>query len=108
MKKMIARMQINEHQGSQGHEREEWVIGGCGRGLSECQGNAFNLIISNDIAIDRFSTFDPHQYVKVKMIIATKTDDIDWLLGENVWLRFSFFKSTSLWERCRKFLMILT
>lgn len=46
MKNLIARIQINEHQGSQGHEREGWVIGGCGRGLSECQGNAFNLIIS--------------------------------------------------------------
>ena len=35
-------IQINKQQGSQGHEREGWVIGGCGRGLSECQGNASN------------------------------------------------------------------
>ena len=45
-------MQTNERQGSQGREQGKRVRGGRGRGQSEHQGNAPNLIISNDIAID--------------------------------------------------------
>ena len=81
--------QTNERQGSQGREQGGRVRGGRGRGRSERQSNAPNLIISNDYAIDRFSTFDPHQDVKVGMVVAMKTDDIDRHLG----IPF-------LWQRC--------
>ena len=40
------------------------------------QGSKF-LLLSNDNAIDWFSTFDPHQDVKVRMVVAMETDDID-------------------------------
>ena len=73
--------QTNERQGNQGREQGGRVRGGRGRGRSERQGNTSNLIISNDDAIDRFSTFDPHQDVKVGMVIAMETDDIDRHLG---------------------------
>ena len=36
-----------------------------------------NLILSNDIAIGWFSKFDLHQDVKVRMIVAMETNDID-------------------------------
>ena len=62
----------NERQGSQGRE-----LGG----QSERQGYAPNLIISNDNAIDRFSTFNPHQDVKVGIVVAMKIDGIDRHLG---------------------------
>ena len=40
-----------------------------------------NLIRSNDNAIDWYSTFDRHQDVKVSMVVAMKTNDIDQHLG---------------------------
>ena len=77
MDEQINSGQTNERQGSQGREGGGRVRGGCGRGRSERQGNASNLIISNDNVTGRFSTFDPHQDVKVGIVVAMETDDID-------------------------------
>ena len=60
----INKGQSNERQGSQGREQGGRVRGWRGRGRSERLGNASNLIISNDIAIDRFLAVDSHQDVK--------------------------------------------
>ena len=77
--------QTNEQQGSQGREQEGRVRGGCGRGQSERQGMAPRTIISNENAIDWFSTFDPHQDAKVGIVVAMETDDIDRHLGFFFW-----------------------
>jgi hypothetical protein len=77
MDERINNRQTNERQGSQGREQGGRVRRGRGRGRSECQSIAPNLVISNDNAIDRFSTFDPHQDVMVGMVVAMETDDID-------------------------------
>ena len=50
----------------------------------------------NDYAIDRFSTFDQHQDVKVGMVVAMKTDGIDQHLRIPFCGKGAFFKSTSL------------
>ena len=89
MNEQINNRQTNERQVSQGREQGGRVRGGRGRGRSERQGNAPNLVISNDNAIDWFSTFDPHRDVKVGMVVAMETDDIDRHLG----IPF-------LWQRC--------
>ena len=95
MDEQINSGQTNERQGSQGLEQGGRVRGGRGRGRSERQGNAPNLIISNDkIQLTCFFTVDPYQDVKVEMVVTMKTDDIDRHLascGKGV-----FIQSTSL------------
>ena len=89
MDEQIKSGQRNERQGSQGRGQGGRVRGGRGRRRSERQNNAPNLIISNDYAINRFSIFDPHQDVKLGIVVAMKPNDIDRHLG-----------NLFLWQRC--------